>query len=373
MVPQFRPLNEDLSGLPLYIFGLFLIIFIGLLALYLLREYRLRQTQWGRFKSTARDRKLNTEQAQYLEDLARNQRLKNPMLLLTALSAFDRQVGSHAARLSELSPETQAAELETIGQIRQTLGFDRLRPKQLMQTTRQLQPGQNLMIWPEGDTRDMQTTCVVVERDEGQIVAVQVLKKDERHLRRWKKGERFQVMLSQDGFAEYGWITELMDVNVELRQIVMGHSEKVERTQARDFYRWDTNFPVVLYRISQENYSNPEEINLENAPRIEGSITNISGGGMSLATRQSLPPNTILVTDPTFHGDFPIAGIACSVLNRPQEDAQMQRVHLRFLELPIDVEKGIISTINRLQIGLTEDDVALPRQQDNSAERKDPT
>lgn len=361
MVPQFKPLNEDISGLPLYILLLFLLLLGVLLALYLVREYRLRQQTWKRFYTTARERKLNERQAEYLRELARDVGLQNPMLVLTTLNAFDRHVGGRAARLVEENERANAAELETISQIRTALGFDRLRPKQLMQTTRQLQPGQNLMVWPEEDSRDMQSTCVVVSRDDRYVTAALILKKDERHLRHWNAGDTFEVLLSQDGFAEYGWKTELLDVNVEQRQIVLKHSERVERTQARDFYRWDTNFPVALYRISREDYKNPEEIDLDQAPRIEGNITNISGGGMSLTTRELLLPDTLLVVDPTFSGEFPISGIACSVLSRPQEDAQVQRVHLKFLDLPSEVERGIISTINRLQIGITENDIVLPR------------
>jgi len=351
MIPQLPSMRESMTEFAIYVFIALILIAGVLLFLYLTREHRLKQNVWNRFNKMATDKGLDRVQYQLLLRLSRANRLNNPLLLLTALNVFDRYVGGYAARQVEKGSDDNDEVIKQISKIRSALGFDTLKRGHPMRTTRQLTPGQNITLLTDEEETDMQIACVVVSRDDYSITAALMLRKDERHLSSWSKGDVFVVRLALEGHAEYRFDTEILDSALHNKQIVLKHSEKVERTQARDFMRWNVNFPLTMYLISKRDFDRLEMgIDLDGATYFESTATNISGGGLSIRTEYYVPPKSLLMADPDFIGDFPLAGVVCETIGRLNEEDVVHNIHMKFVDLPNDVEKSIVRTIFQLQI-----------------------
>lgn len=138
--------------------------------------------------------------------------------------------------------------------------------------------------------------------------------------------------------------------------IVGGYAARQgERVQLRDFFRWDTCFPIVLYAGARQDAAGRWD--LKQAARVEGTMLNLSGGGLCLRLKEA-PPETLqgpLVVDPQFRGPFPLAGLVCGVVS-----GEGCALRLRFVDLPAHREAAIIRAIYRRQVGLWDEAQAAP-------------
>ena len=351
MIPQWPSMQESMTAFAGYVFIILFVITAIVFFLYLKREQRQRQNVWNRFKKMAGEKGLKRHQHELLLRLAKTNRLNNPLSLFTALNTFDRYAGGYAVRLIERGGIENNKIIDEISKIRTVLGFDTLSENHPMRTTRQVGLGQHISLVQSDVEEDIQVACVVVSRDDRSIIVALMLQKDERYLDRWFKGDLFEARLSPEGHAEYLFATKIVEIMLDEKQIVLMHSEQVERTQIRDFVRWNTNFPLALYTISRSEFERIElGIELDEATRFECTATNISGGGLSVKTDRYLPPQSLVIVDPDFGGDFPIAGVVCETIGQLDEENTLHNIHMKFIDLPGAVEKGIVRIIFQMQI-----------------------
>jgi c-di-GMP-binding flagellar brake protein YcgR len=100
--------------------------------------------------------------------------------------------------------------------------------------------------------------------------------------------------------------------------------------------------------------------NLKQATRVEGTMLNLSGGGLCVRLKeaQTETPQGVLVVDPQFRGPFPLAGLVCGLVS-----GEGRALRLRFVDLPAHREAAIVRAIYRRQVGLWDEAQAAPLRQ----------
>lgn len=352
VLPWFRPHSQDVSWL-MWAFLAFLVLVVvsSAIAFYVAR-WRHRKALWQAFEETAKERELSGSQRRLLTTIARRDRMKNPMLLLGSLAAFDRHVGGYAAALVGEGSAVRQRVLDDISSMRRSLGFDRLRSGQLPNTTRELPPGQMLlMIWPEKGGPEGFVQCVVVSRDDRAIAAVPLLKEGERFLGELQAEERIKARFWQDG-VEYRFRTSILESIPETTTILIRHAEKLERVQESDFFRLPMDGEIELFVLSRETY---ESLTLEDAvrrkrgERIAARLFYVSGEGIGISTGESIPEDHLLMVDPGFEGGVPLGGMTCKVERAEEKDGEW-RLYLCFVNFTPEEQQAIIASVQRRQL-----------------------
>lgn len=303
------------------------LLLLGVLVLIAaLRVWQQRRKRQAQYQRRAQAQGLSQAQRRLLWDLTRRQR-RNPVLLLRSATAFELCVGECAAQ------QGSVALLEELARIRVRLGFDQLSQDQPVRTTRQLPQGQTLSLWPQ-DTDPTQTTpCLVVSRHERMLVTAPLLNTPPT----WKAGTPLSVRFRRSQDAEYRFATHLLAFTPHT--LSLQHADQVERLQVRAFFRWETSFPLTLLASVGRGQTRP----------LEGTVTNISGGGLRLRVEEGVPPGTPVQVDPDHRGPFPLAGVRGRVVSTSAE-AQHGWVRVQFVDLPGKVEAQILRRIFQHQL-----------------------
>lgn len=278
------------------------------------------------FQRRAQDQGLSQTQRRLLWDLARRQR-RNPLLVLRMPAAFELCVAECAAQ------QRGVALLEELARIRIRLGFDRLAPDQPVRTTRQLPQGQTLSLWPQDTDPTQATPCLVVSRHERMLITAPLLNTPPT----WRAGTPLSVRFRRAQDAEYRFATQLLACTPHT--LKLQHADQVERLQVRAFFRWETSFPLTL-RAS---------LGQGQARSLEGTVTNISGGGLRLRVEKGIPSGTPVQVAPDHRGPFPLAGVRGEVVSTSAE-AQHGWVRVQFVDLPGKVEAQILRRIFQHQL-----------------------
>jgi len=308
--------------------GLLALLPLGLLVRYGLQEHRQRRHRKERFLRRAQEKGLNASQCRLLWDLATQQR-RNPLLLLRFASAFELGVGEYTVQRGEEQT------LEELARIRKRLGFDRLPPDQPVRTTRQLAQGQTLSLWPQSSDPAQATPYLVISKDEQALITAPLLSTSPA----WSLGTPLSGRFRRERDTEYRFATRLLALTPHT--LTLQHADRLERLQARAFFRWETSFPLTLLAGTGNGKTH----------RLEGVVTNISGGGLRVRIQEGIPAGTRIVIDPQYRGPFPLAGVYGQVVSG-HEEAQRGYLRLRFIDLPRDIEAQIVRRIFQHQLGL---------------------
>lgn len=310
-----------------------LVVLPWLILYYWLRKRRHQRQVWDSFMEHADERGLNQEQSLLLAHIARQHQMKHPLLLLSSIKSFDHHLGRYlqSQGLQGHARKT-AAEL---GALRRVLGFDQPSARQPLFSTRQVAPGQTLMVWPEQGRAEGFCPCVVVKRDEASITLVPLLRQDETHFAGMEAGERVKVRLWGPDHIEYRFRSETLPGNPESLLFSLSHAERLERIQERDFFRLPVHFEVTL---------NPAG---KGAPLLATAV-DLSGGGMAVLADKALSPNQVLTVEQV-SGDFPLVGLRCQVIKQ-SELPQGHRISLEFLDLSPRQQEEIVQSISTYQL-----------------------
>ena len=215
--------------------------------------------------------------------------------------------------------------VDRIYKIRQRLGFNQVPSSHALPSTRELPLGQRLMVWPTKGGRSGFCQCAVTHRDDGAITAVPVLREDEGFFATLDPGDRVKVRFWRGEDTEYRFRSHIIESVTETTGITIAHAEQLERIQKRDFFRLDVHFDIVLF------VARPGAASSGGTP-VAATVTDISGGGMSIVIDKDVADDHVLVVDPELEGEFPIAGITCVVIDRANS-AQGWQMRLEFRDL----------------------------------------
>ena len=180
-----------------------------------IRRFRWQRHLWQTFAGSAKERGLDPSQGALLEKIARADKMKHPLLLLTSLKAFDEHVGRYAHRVDRGVAEADQPMLKTIAEIRRKLGFDRPAPGQPVYSTREIQAGQSIMLWPvKGGPRGF-CSCFVIHVDEHAITVVPSIKEEDKHLSALGEGDKVKVRFWREGDTEYRFRSQVVETMPE--------------------------------------------------------------------------------------------------------------------------------------------------------------
>lgn len=329
------------AWLPDLIVGLLLLVLVVSLAYPLVRHWIWRRQTYQQLASSAGERGLNQAQMALLEQIARRARLRQPLLLLTSLSAFDRHTGNFAKK----AKAADNADLrEQIADIRRDLGFDHTPLDQPLHTTRQLLVGQRLQIYPASGDHGGFAQCVLVGSDQRGLSTVPLLRKDEERLCALELGERLKVRFWRDGDTEYRFRSTVLECVPETTTLVIGHVEKMERIQKRDFFRLEVQFDIQLDPIAEKSDPEPQP----HKP-ISGTVVDISGGGLGLLSPQILEIDALLQIPTKFPAPFPIAGLRCQV-SECRRQGKQYKIGLEFVDISSRQQSEIVRILYQKQI-----------------------
>ena len=300
---------------------------------------RRRRRAAARFHDRARDKGLSPDQGRLLLRLARRQRAIEPVEVLRSAARFDRCVHGNGRPVDR-------GTADELTRIRATLGFDRLLPGDHLRTTRQLARGDRLLLRRAGENAEPDAPWVVEEQDDSALIATPLLADADGGFDVWQAGHWVEAEFQPGRERTYGFVTEVLATEAARRRLLLRHTLRVERVQHRSFFRLSTQFPVVLLVGEGTGPVDPEA-----ATRLQGTVLDISGGGLCVRVPEAAAVGTCLTVDPGFAGPFPLAGVGCRVV-AALDGREEVYLRLRFVELPRGVESGIVRGIQRRQLGL---------------------
>ena len=404
ILPLLRPRSPEPTLFSQTVFyllwaGLALLVF-----LYFLRKYRVHRRRSLEFRELGFELGMNESQIELLKKISKREKMKNPQRLLTSATFFDRHVGEFAGRFADRDLDHPV--LAEIAQIRTVLRFDELPAAKALSSTRQVDKGQTILVWQEGDVVEGFSPWLVVDRSEGALSVVPLLKGDKGYFADMKVEDTVSVRFWRDGDTEYRFDTEVVDVD-EDGAFLLRHTTEVERLQQRDFFRVNVDFDLTLYALAEDDGVDGGEsgagdqdgdrdapveeaaivlldrngidepdpdlmgdepttvhdipalreeeddesasLDLESAPRLDTRAINISAGGMSIVAGDELPPAKTWLVDPTFDGSFPLASVVCRVMGENRSGGRVT-VKLKFEDLPHQIEGEIVKKVYQHQI-----------------------
>ena len=330
------------TGLPAWSLWALALIFVAPflpMVWHAVEGWRRRRRAAAGFHDRARAKGLSPDQGRLLLRLARRQGAAEPVVVLRSAARFDRCVHGDGRMVDRKT----ARELM---RIRAVLGFHQLLPGDRLRSTRQLGRGHRLLLRRPGLDAEDGALWVVEAQDDHALVATPLLSDLLGGIDVWQPGSRVEGQFRHGTDSTYAFVTDVFAVEPEPQRLLLRHTQRVERVQQRAFFRLATQFPIVL--LVGEGTA-PEDS--EQASRLEGTVVDISGGGLSV--RVPIPPadGAHLTVDPAFAGPFPLAGIGCQLVARlERQDGVVLR--LRFVEVSAELEGAIVRGIYRRQLGV---------------------
>ena len=334
---QFYVAGNALTGWGVWALAAIFVVPFVPLAWGVVQAWRRRRRIAARFRERASDKGLSPGQSRLLLRLARRQGTANPLDVLRSAARFDRCVHGDG----RLVGRKTARELR---RIRALLGFDRLLPGDRVRSTRQLGRGHRLLLRRANGTDQAGVPWVIEAQDDHALVATPLLSDPLGGIEMWQPASRVEGQFRHGTDSTYGFVTDVLAVEAGAQRVLLRHTQRVERVQQRAFFRLRTQFAIVLLVGEGAAPVNPEQ-----ARRLEGTVVDISGGGLSVRVPESLPENTHVTVNPGFAGPFPLAGARCEVVAAMEREGGVQ-LRLRFCELADQVEAAIVRAIYERQV-----------------------
>ena len=349
LLPLIRLRSDAPEWLVPLLLGFVVALVLSMIAYPLIRRFRWQRNLWNTFGASAEERGLSDKQRRLLERVARADKMKHPLLLLTSLKAFDRHVGGYAGKLDRRSDQSAEPRLNEITEIRRQLGFDRPAPGQPVYSTREIQVGQTIMVWPVKGGPKGFCSCFVIHVDERAITVVPLISEENKYLNALTEGDKVKVRFWREGDTEYRFRSQVVETMPEATTVKIRHSQRLEHIQKRDFFRLDTNFSLSLFPAVAKNGNGLQGDNGSGDPdAIEVVVTNVSGGGLAVVATAAIETESVLTVDPKFEDSFPLAGLVCRVI-KVLKDPRGHRMSLEFVDLPPQRERELVRTIYTYQ------------------------
>jgi hypothetical protein len=245
---------------------------------------------WRDFEEVAIEKGLTGKELTLCKEMARSLVADKPMRLLMSKQTFDEGAGQRIGKLwsSGATNEELESASDVLGEIRRKLGLTFVPFGRRLTSTRGLQPDQKLTLELEkgaGATRFMATVLDVT--DLGIVISPPESAAGQVTL---EEGQNVRVALWRADDARYMFATRVHKPMYSAKLAVMlEHADKLERTQARTFYRVRVSLPITVAElVSQE----PEELEkvsdvglLPTRRQFMGTLGSISGGGVSLVSK----------------------------------------------------------------------------------------
>ena len=266
-----------------------LIVFISIvvqIVLYLIRrrKYILEQWDWYYRMSEAKD--LSVREMKILREMIKKSKVKNPVNVFKSIKLFDKCVDFEFKRLN-LTEDEKEEYIDEISELRRKLHFDRFPPGEILNSTRGINLMQRIRMEFSIDDKKHYISSTVLNVKEDSIYIL--LPKSEKYKDLFKVGQPLEIYFWRFGDAGYRFSTVINNIVTEPHRILqVDHSEDIERTQRRHYYRMYISLPFYFRPLTEEQRATVKKDKNITFPKelkpYSGMITSISGGGISFVS-----------------------------------------------------------------------------------------
>jgi len=281
----------------------FVTLIIGLILLIVLYEiYRskkikedLRNLAWKKFDARAEFLKLNQGAIELLKRIIEESGLQDPSTILKSPHVFEKSIGAYydSKKLKNI-PDSS---LEKIRDLRRMLNFLPLSKEIAITSTRQFEVGEKCAVQvPESGPTTNKGMCLIEDIDE-RYWSITNLLGPPIPAKTW-----ILVNFVRSGDAEYVFRVQVVkEVN---RNIILTHTNKLNRAQQRNWVRIDVSMPVEVTQIIGNGIGDI----------FSGKIIDMSGGGFGMALPVKLQKNTRLLLNFELPGHGTISDLPAKVV-----------------------------------------------------------
>jgi hypothetical protein len=257
---------------------------------------------WRDFEDVVIERGLSASELNICREMARESVPDKPLRLLTSKEVFDECASKRmsALRATGATPEQLEAASDTLGDIRKRLGLTFVPFGRRLHSTRGLQPDQKLTIELERGASGMRFLATVLDvTDLGIIISPPEGSAGRVTL---ESGQNVAVAFWRGDDARYTFKTQVHKSLVSPKlAIVLAHADRLQRTQARTFYRVRLSVPTSVAPLLLGDPAELERVSdissLPSRSRFEGTITSLSGGGVSIVSRSRVSVDDLLLVE----------------------------------------------------------------------------
>jgi c-di-GMP-binding flagellar brake protein YcgR len=264
--------------------------------------YRSKKIKWelqalamARFDLEAEKLDLRLSSVAILKNIIQKSKLQDPSSIMKFSYVFENSLEKYyeVEKIGSISNEM----LTHISALRKTLGFSPLPRGIAVTSTRQFCSGDKcVMQIPEGDNPIHRGMGYVLDCDERKWA---VTRPDWPHI---QAGTWMHVSVTKPGDGEYAFRTQILeDLDEEL---VLSHTNKLDRTQQRSWLRIDVNIPVQV-TLTDEAHMNDV---------LSGRIVDISGGGLGMVLPAEMPADATLLLNFKLSGHDKITDLPVKVI-----------------------------------------------------------
>lgn len=337
------PSKETIVAFGIAIGFIILISIILQIVLYLRRrkKYILEQWDWYYRMSEAKD--LSVKEMKILREMIKKSEVKNPVNVFKSIKLFDRCVDFEFKRLN-LTEDEKEEYIDEISELRRKLHFDRFPPGEILNSTRGINLKQRIRMEfsIDGEKHYISSTVLNVKEDSIYIL----MPRSEKFKDLFKVGQPLEIYFWRFGDAGYRFSTVINNIVTEPHRILqVDHSEDIERTQRRHYYRIYISLPFYFRPLTEEqratikknrNISFPKELK-----PYSRKITSISGGGISFISNVTFPKGEILWLEIILPESQIISNIYGRVIRSEEISENSFKLFLEFL-LITEKEREII-------------------------------
>jgi len=329
------PSKETVIGFVAVIGFIILISVIVQIVLYLKRRKKYILEQWDWYYRMSEVKDLSVREMKILREMIKKSKVKNPVNVFKSIKLFDKCVDFEFKRLN--LPEAQKEEyIDEISELRRKLHFDRFPPGEILNSTRGINPKQRIRMEfsIDGEKHYISSTVLNVKEDSIYIL----MPSSEKYKDLFKVGQPLEIYFWRIGDAGYRFSTVINNVVTEPSRILqVNHSEDIERTQRRHYYRIYISLPFYFRPLTEEqratikkdrNISFPKELK-----PYSGMITSISGGGISFISDVPFAKREILWLEITLPESQIISNIYGRVIRSKKISENSFKLSLEFLSI----------------------------------------
>jgi len=258
-------------------------------------KHALRAVAMAKFDFQAEKINLRLSNAAILKRIVQKTELQDPSSIMKFSRVFEDSLEKYyeIEKIESMSNEM----LTQIGSLRKELGFSPLPRGIALSSTRQFNSGDKCVIEIlENGRANRNGLCWVINSDERQWS----ISRPEGF--QVESGTMIRMSMTRHGDAEYAFMAQ---VRVDLEEeLILYHTNKLNRTQQRNWLRVDVNLPV--------NATMMEESHIGDI--VSGKIVDISGGGLRMTLSDRLPKGSMLLLNFVLPGQGQIVDLLVNVV-----------------------------------------------------------
>ena len=258
-------------------------------------KHALMALAMAKFDFQAEKLNLRLSNAAILKRIVQKTGLHDPSSIMKFSHVFEDSLEKYyeIEKIESLSNEM----LQQIGSLRRELGFSPLPRGIALTSTRQFNSGDKCTIQiPGNDSAVREAVCWIIDSDERQW---SITRPEAPNM---EAGAAVRVNFTRSGDAEYAFIAHVrVDLNEE---IVFYHTNKLNRTQQRNWLRVDVDLPVNATRMEEAHIGDI----------VLGKIIDMSGGGLRMTLPIRLPINSMLLLNFKLPGQGQIVDLLVNVV-----------------------------------------------------------